>query len=305
MRTLLALIFAAFVLGMGGPAFADPRLDETPRIAVMTAMTTEMAALEPALTHPREVTAGRTRFLVGELEGRPVVLFLSGVSMVNAAMTTQLALDRFNITAIVFSGVAGGVDPALQVGDVVVAEAWGPHMETWFTRETAPGQFAAPPGPAFTNYGMIYPHAESVVGPNGPERRFWFPADPALLAVARRTAADTQLARCTTAAPPHCLARAPRIVVGGQGVSASVFLDNAAYRDYLFATFQARAVDMESAAVAQVAYVQGVPFIAFRSLSDLAGGDPGVNQFGSFVGLAAANAATTLRAFLRELPPQP
>ncbi len=302
MRRLAALVLAAVCCLAARPALADPKLDETPRIAVMTAMPTELAALAPSITHSREFSAGRTRFITGELEGRPVVVFLSGVSMVNAAMTTELAIDRFNITRIVFSGVAGGVDPDLGVGDVVVAEDWGPHMETWFTRETAPGQFAPAPGPAFPAYGMIVPHAETLTGPNGPERRFWFPADPALLAVARTTAASVTLDRCTPGAAPRCLPRAPRIVVGGHGVSGPVFLDNAAYRQYLFATFQARAVDMETAAVAQVAYVNGVPYIAFRSLSDLAGGDPGENQFGNFVGLAAQNAATTLRAFLRALP---
>ena len=48
--------------------------------------------------------------------------------MVNAAMNTQLVLDRFNVTHIVFSGIAGGVNPSLNIGDVVVAERWG---NTW------------------------------------------------------------------------------------------------------------------------------------------------------------------------------
>jgi adenosylhomocysteine nucleosidase len=47
-------------------------------------------------------------FESGSLEGKPIVLFLSGISMVNAAMTTQLALDHFLITRVVFSGIAGG-----------------------------------------------------------------------------------------------------------------------------------------------------------------------------------------------------
>ena len=56
-------------------------------------------------------------------------MFLSGVSMVNAAMNTQLVLDRFNVTHIIFSGIAGGVNPAYHIGDVVIAEQWGQYQE--------------------------------------------------------------------------------------------------------------------------------------------------------------------------------
>ena len=296
----LALVAAALAPATGqarprGPAGV---LDAAPRTAVMTAMPSEMAALRPALTHPRRIMAGGVEFWLGEIEGRPVVLFLSGVSMTNAAVNTQLALDRFVIRRIVFSGVAGGVDPALHVGDVVVPARWAPYMEAVFERSGP--ERPRPPGLAFAPFGMMRPHPWPIIGPQGPETRFWFPADPALLEVARRSATTTPLRRCLEAS--HCLPEAPRIVIGGGGLSAPVFMDNAEYRAYLAASFAAQAVDMESAAVAQVAYMRGVPFIAFRSLSDLAGGDPGENGFSTFVSLAADNAATTLRAFLRALP---
>jgi adenosylhomocysteine nucleosidase len=58
---------------------------------------------------------------------------------------------------------------------------------------------------------------------------------------------------------------------------------------------------MESAAVAHVAYANRVPFIAFRSLSDLAGGGKGENELGIFFQLAADNAAAIVRAFVRAL----
>jgi adenosylhomocysteine nucleosidase len=59
---------------------------------------------------------------------------------------------------------------------------------------------------------------------------------------------------------------------------------------------------MESAAVAQVAYANGVPVIIFRSLSDLAGGDAGANQMTIFMTLAAVNSADVVRAFIAALP---
>ena len=91
---------------------------------------------------------------------------------------------------------------------------------------------------------------------------------------------DAALARCT--AEDMCLNEAPRIVVGGSGVSGGAFIDNAAFRTWAFETFGARVLDMESAAVAHVAYANGVPFIAIRSLSDLAGGGEGANQMEGF-----------------------
>ncbi|RPI92993.1 MAG: phosphorylase, partial [Chloroflexi bacterium] len=63
-------------------------------------------------------------------------------------------------------------------------------------------------------------------------------------------------------------------------------------------------LDMESAAVAHVAYVNNVPFIAFRSLSDLAGGGPGENEISTFFQLAADNSANVVIAFLERLPGQ-
>jgi adenosylhomocysteine nucleosidase len=85
--------------------------------------------------------------------------------------------------------------------------------------------------------------------------------------------------------------------VGGQGVSGQAFVDNAAFREYTFKTFDASLLDMETAAVAHVAYSNGVPFIAFRSLSDLAGGGEGENQIKTFFKLAADNSARVLLAF--------
>jgi adenosylhomocysteine nucleosidase len=55
---------------------------------------------------------------------------------------------------------------------------------------------------------------------------------------------------------------------------------------------------METAATAHVAFANGVPFIAFRSLSDLAGGGEGENELGTFFRIAADNSARVLLAFL-------
>lgn len=307
MRLLLTvLLLASALVSVPVSVQAAELLDPVPRTAVISAFPPELAALEAATGDKHVYAAGGARFVTGVLEGRPVVLFLSGISMVNAAMTTQSALDRFRIERIVFSGVAGGADPDLEVGDVVAPERWVQSSEMAYAREV-PGGFAPTPGltDGRTNFGMMYPRAVTVTRDPGPgqdlqpEDRKDFPVDPALLDLARRSVAGLTLRRC---AADQCLAKPPKVVVGGAGGSGPVFVDNAAFRRYAHEVFGARVLDMESAAVAQVAYVNRTPFIAFRSLSDLAGGDPAGNQFPVFLKLAAENSATVVRAFVKALP---
>ncbi len=81
-----------------------------------------------------------------------------------------------------------------------------------------------------------------------------------------------------------------------------MFVDNAAFREWVFETFGARILDMESAAVAHVAYANDVSFLAVRSLSDLAGGSQSTNRMEVFLDLAAGSAAEVVRAILREIP---
>jgi adenosylhomocysteine nucleosidase len=280
------------------------RLDATPRVAVLTAFAPEIVLLRKQLQDPVSHQVHGVEFITGELAGRPVVLFLSGISMVNAAMNTQRVLDLFNVQALVFSGIAGGVNPGLHIGDVTVPQQWGQYLEVLMARETAPGKYAAPAfmkDPMFPNYGMLFPRGVEVRTSEKPEvhRKFWFEVDPNMLATARNL--QVGLEACT--APGKCLTSPPKLVVGGNGVSGQAFMDNAAFRGYTFKTFEANVLDMETAAVGQVAYSNRVPYIAFRSLSDLAGGGEGENEMGTFFGLAADNSAKVLMAFLAAWKP--
>jgi adenosylhomocysteine nucleosidase len=294
MRILILCI--AFVVG----GCASLPAADTPRVAVISAFPAELALLEARVETPRKQVINGVTFTTGTLEGKPVVLFLSGISMVNAAMNTQLALDRFRVSHIVFTGIAGGVNPQLNIGDVVVAQRWSQYLEALFAREVAPGKFQPPSHQddvKLPNFGMIHPRPVGVrsAGHAGEEKKYWFDADPELMRVARRTALAVKLERCD--AGKLCLEHQPRVVVGGNGVSGQAFVDNAAFRDYTFMAFAASVLDMETAAVAHVAYSNGVPFIAFRSLSDLAGGGEGENQIKTFFRLAADNSARVMLAF--------
>lgn len=282
-------------------AWAEP-LDAAPRLAVISAFEPEWVKLQETLEDRAEYSVNGNLFVTGRLEGQEVVLFLSGISMVNAAMTTQLALERFSIGGIVVSGIAGGIDPDLSIGDVVVAEQWGQYLEMVFARDTGDG-FAMPPWMSsdFPNYGMMFVRNVGVAseGSDGFESQFWFGADEGFLEAARAVSEEIELTSCIP--DGACLGEPPQVVVSGNGVSGSAFVDNAAFREWVFETFDAKVLDMETAAIAHVAYANAVPFIAFRSLSDLAGGGDGANEMVTFLSLAADNSAEVVRAFLRAL----
>jgi adenosylhomocysteine nucleosidase len=309
--TRLAAFFTAalLALSLGGCATqatrgTPVRFDETPRIAVMSAFEPELSLLLGQLQAPARHSINGVDFTTGTLQGKPVVLFLSGISMVNASMNTQLVLDRFNIRSIVFSGIAGGVNPGLHIGDVSVPARWSQYLEVLMARETAPGAFTIPPrmeAQTLAPFGMLHPRpveTRSAANP-APVRKFWFEVDPRMLAVAR-SLGPIALNACNAGV---CLQYKPQLMVGGNGVSGQAFVDNAAFREYAFKTFEANVLDMETAAVGMVAYSNSVPYIAFRSLSDLAGGGEGANEMVTFMNIAADNSARVLLAFLAAWQP--
>ena len=132
-----------------------------------------------------------------------------------------------------------------------------------------------------------------------PEKRLWFAVDRHLFDVARAVSTKVTLKNCTE--NQECLEHPPKVVIGGRGLSGQAFVDNIAFRDYIRHAFKADVVDMESAAVAHVAYANHVPYIVFRSLSDLAGANHEENQMRTFGQLASGNSASFLETFLAAL----
>jgi adenosylhomocysteine nucleosidase len=299
---IIMLVMTLF-LSVGCSPKAEPSrlLDDTPRLGVESAFDSELEILLSQTEGKKEYILNGKTFTTGTLKDVDVVLFLSGVSMINAAANTQLLFDNFNVTHLIFSGIAGGVNPSLNIGDVVIPAQWAQYQEMFFAREVAEGEFLLPWGlqPEFPNYGMMFPGSVTVnkkgAVPDEGELMFWFPVSQELLSYTT-SISNTLLSKCT---PDNvCLDQQPVIKVGGNGVDGQTFVDNADFRDYVWETFQADSLSMETAAVAQVAYSNQVPFLGFRSLSDLAGGGEGENQIGTFFQLAADNSANVVLAFI-------
>jgi adenosylhomocysteine nucleosidase len=105
-------------------------------IGLVSGWDPEMKALKRAALAPdsnvRNTEIDGTVFSEAQQGGRRLVIWMSGVSMINAAMSTQLTIDHFHPDAILFSGIAGGLDPSFQPRDVVIP-AYG------FTKPKQPG----------------------------------------------------------------------------------------------------------------------------------------------------------------------
>lgn len=142
-------------------------------IGLICAIPQELAHLRASLTHTTGEQAAHTHFDTGTIDGHDVVLTGSGMGKVNAAIVTTLLADRFGCRAIVFSGVAGGLDPSLAIGDVVIAEQVIQHDAGVLEKE------------------RIEPYQPGHVPFINPTDRMGYPTDPDLLARVKSTLKDT------------------------------------------------------------------------------------------------------------------
>ncbi|CAI9782530.1 unnamed protein product [Fraxinus pennsylvanica] len=239
--------------------------------------------------------AGR-RFRIGTLESRKVIVVMTGLSMFNAGIATQLLLSVFKIEGVVHFGIAGNANPQFQVGDVTIPQYWA-HSGLWnwqrfgdgpddelafessgdYTRKIGYLNFSEyENGTRNLNYSdnllnNVWYQPEEIFSIDGqPEIRqhaFWVPVDKLYFSLVDKLE-DIVLESCVNSTT--CLPRPPKVIRVERGVSANVLVDNGAYRDFLHSKFNATPIDMESAGVALVCLQQKTRFIAIRALSDLA-----------------------------------
>jgi adenosylhomocysteine nucleosidase len=273
---LLLLRSAVSVAQVGN----TPRPAPATRItAVLSAMALEIEAIGQELTDKKEMTIQGIRFTTGSLKDRRVVLAHSGIGKVNAAMTATLLVEQFQPTHILFTGIAGGLNPDLRPGDVVIGDKTAYHdYGEWTPEGFRVGRTVDP----FT--GKLNP--------------LFFPADAGLLAVARKAAPDLKLGPVKAATGE----RIPRIVTGVI-VTGDAFVASPAKKDALRKEFKADATEMEGAAVAQICWQRRVPCLILRSLSDSAGAKAPEDER-LFEKSAAQNAARLVTAIIERLEVQ-
>ncbi|AKG33717.1 5'-methylthioadenosine/adenosylhomocysteine nucleosidase [Paenibacillus durus] len=219
-------------------------------IAIIGAMEEEVEWLLGRLGNVHRSEAAGGIYYTGTLDGREIVLLQSGVGKVNAALTTALLIERYQPELIINTGSAGGIGSGLRIGDVVV----GTELAYCDVDATAFQRYV---------YGQV---------PRMPAR---YPVQEEFLALARKLAAGKPDGRVFT----------------GLITTADSFIGSKEAADFIRKRFpESLATDMEGAAIAQTAYRFGVPFLAVRAISDLAG-TAAEELFTSNLELAAANSA--------------
>jgi len=238
-------------------------------LGVISALPEELAHLSDRPGDVHEI--GGLGFWRGEIAGREAVFVESGAGKVNAGVATSLLLDRFECRALLLCGVAGGLDPALGVGDVVIGTSntqhdYGVQKEESF-RAIQPGSRPS----LGQDWTPGYPVPEVVIGRLRQELRdLVLEALPEAVGVGRRVP----------------------VIHFGDILSGDIFVNSETVRRRLRAEFNAQAVEMEGGAVAQVARRWGadIPFVNVRCLSDLAGVESHLD-FRAFLPVAARYAS--------------
>jgi adenosylhomocysteine nucleosidase len=91
------------------------------KIGIIGAMLEEVEHLQEKMIVKQTVRHAGIQFTEGSFSGKSIVVCKSGVGKVNAAMCTQALIDFFKVDAVVFTGVAGALDPSLNIGDIVIS----------------------------------------------------------------------------------------------------------------------------------------------------------------------------------------
>lgn len=241
----LLLVAAACAPAPNPPAAASPAAAP---LVIQGAMPVETDALVAALSGSAEVRIQGWTFWTGTLDGHPVIVSKTLKGMTNAAAATALAIERFHPAAIVNQGTAGGHDPALHVGDIVIGAA-SVNIGAFKTGTRASGQG--------TNFDEWRPmDLIRTEGSAGQDPNAWvmrrFPAGAALLAAAKAVA------------PRYT----PGVAVEGVIGSSDVWNSERDRIARMHDAYGTSVEEMETAAAAQVAAASGVPFLGIRVLSN-------------------------------------
>ena len=243
---------------------------------IIGAFEDEIDYLVSNLTDPKDVFIEGLHFTEGYIDNKMVIVGISGIGKVNASMTTALVISNFKPKQIIFTGIAGGLNPDIHPGDIIMGEKTVQHDLQFIGSDTL----------------FSYVPKNPITGRPNP---IYFSADSTLLAIAKDVATELELSNL----PGNNDCVTPKIIPGIIA-SGDAFIASNQKKDELIARFHADAVEMEGAAVAQVCYQLGIPCIIIRSISDSAD-DKAKATLEEFYKQAAQNSAELVMEIVRNL----
>lgn len=241
-------------------------------------------------------------FHIGRIRDVDVIYVMSGQRRLNAGITVQILLDVFDIWGIVHYGIAGSANDSMSFGDVSIPKfvaftgSWKwtkTEKEKGESTELSFGAFNFPKEGKNLLSKVLFKPEEMYSVNKSMEEVFWLQVNPTWFQLAEQLK-DLVLQQCVN--ETYCLPETPKVVCGLKASTADVFVDNAAYRTFLFKELEVSTVDEESAAVMMTAMSLGVPVAVFRGVSDLAGGEDKVST--SLSHLASKNALKVALEFI-------
>lgn len=226
-------------------------------VGIIAAMDEEMQEIEYIMTEKQIQIIYELNFIIGKINNTEIVLVKSGVGKVNAARTTQILIDNFEIEAVINVGSAGSANDELEIGDIVIGNKLV-HHDFDITA------FGHPKG-YISNVGQ------------------YVEADAILVQKMKQIISKMQDGEF-------------KIKIGTIA-SGDIFCTELKMKEKIRSKFNADAIEMESASIAQVCKLDNVPFIVIRSISDKPNGNNNIT-FEQFLEKASKRCAKIIKEFL-------
>lgn len=220
------------------------------KIGIIGAMELEVEELKAKMQVKRIVEKAGMKFFEGVLSNTDVVIVQSGIGKVNAGICVQILVDTFEITTVINTGVAGSLNNKANIGDIIISSESQEHDMDVTALGYEPG---------------IIPQMKESV----------FKADAKI--------AELAVEVCTEVNPDIN-------VLTGKVVSGDQFISSKEQKEKLINVFHGDCAEMEGAAIAHAAYLNNIPYLVIRAISDKADGSAQMD-YPTFEKAAAAHSA--------------
>lgn len=230
------------------------------KIGIIGAMDEEVSRLKEVMEDVSVTEKAGMSFYAGKLEGKEAVVVKSGIGKVNAGICTQILSDQYQVEAVINTGVAGSLKNEINIGDIVLS------VDALYHDMDATG----------FGYDLgVIPRMETSI----------FQADSTLLALAKEVCAKVN---------PDIQVFCGRVLSGDQ------FISDHAVKERITKNFGGYCTEMEGAAIAHAAYLNQIPFLIIRAISDKAD-NSATMDYGEFEEKAIEHTIQLLLGMMKEL----